>query len=149
MVIEKRTLIVNFFSLVIWHPEHLESSFLNFLFQDHTNISKAVYEKKIKNYLKYQYHFSVSRHIRQYRRSNGLCHGYGHGVGVGVVVELGLECVVLDMVMMMKVRREPAFSRQWRLAGLVSEEGPSSRFSRIVLFPRQLRPATELLEPVF
>ncbi|CEG48496.1 uncharacterized protein PHALS_06315 [Plasmopara halstedii] len=45
-------------------------------------------------------------------------------------------------------RREPAFSRQRRLAGWISEEVPRSSFSRTMLHPRQLRPATKLLEPV-
>ncbi|CEG41666.1 uncharacterized protein PHALS_12003 [Plasmopara halstedii] len=48
--------------------------------------------------------------------------------------------------MMMKEVAGVQLPKAARRLGL--EEGPSSRFSRMVLHPRQLRPATELLEPV-
>ncbi|CEG50340.1 uncharacterized protein PHALS_08057 [Plasmopara halstedii] len=106
MVIKKRTLIVNFFSLVIWHPVHLESSLLNFLFQDHTYSSKAVHEKTINNYessnitslclavVALLTGVSAEKEAAQtfgyIGASTGYGYCYGHGVRVGVRVGAGI-----------------------------------------------------------
>ncbi|KAL8001114.1 hypothetical protein Plhal703r1_c19g0084971 [Plasmopara halstedii] len=99
---------------LIWHPVHLRSSFLNFLFQDHTYSSKAVYEEPFNNYEKHSAISALQRAMAMAMAMElelELELGFmvevtamvesvlGCMVKVTAMVELGLGCAVRVMAM--------------------------------------------------